>query len=80
MKYRLPVSSEIIPYSTQSKHTGGSVLSSVEVDFDEMDILSRVSRRVHGEEIEYICLSLGENPSTFDSYLCKVIDVELKEE
>ncbi len=79
MRYRLPIGSEIIPFATKSGQQGGVVQTTVVVDFEEKDILQRLHQQIQGVEIEFMCLSLGENPSPFDSYLFKATDCILVE-
>ena len=50
---------------------GISRLSSIEVAFTDDDILEIITL----EGIEYLKLSLGENPSKYDSYLIDKRDI-----
>ena len=70
--YVLKPGSEILPYCSETNETGTSRLSSIEVVFEDADILEVVTL----EGKEYLKLSLGENPTQYDSYL---IDKELLE-
>ena len=76
MKYHLPIGTEITPISNVNGQKGASVLTTVVVDFDESDIVERIKQTIDGEEIEYICLSLGNNPSPYDCYIFNTNDIE----
>ncbi len=55
-------------------------MTTVVVDFEESDILKRIKRINDGVEVECICLSLGKNPSEYDSYLFRTSAIELIKE
>ncbi|MEO1051087.1 MAG: hypothetical protein AAFX87_10685 [Bacteroidota bacterium] len=76
-QFHIPLNTEIIPYSTKTGQSGVARLTTVEVDFNEEEILEKVSLKVTQNEIkeELYCLSLGENPTKYDSYLVRVKDL-----
>jgi len=75
--YHIPKETEIIPYVTKEKRAGTPWLSSIDVDFDEKEILERLNYENHDNKKvnQYLRLSLGENPSPYDSYLVETSKV-----
>ena len=79
MSFRIPVGSEIIPYSSKTGQRGMPRLTSIEVHFMEKDILEKIELENDDNQStqSYCCLSLGENPSPFDCYLIAENSLEI---
>ena len=77
MTFHLPVNTWIIPFDSQGNTLGTPYYSSVALDFTEEDILEKLDLEIlPGEGVRpYFRLSLGENPTKFDSYLVEVDEV-----
>ncbi len=75
--FKIPLGTEIFPYSTETSNAGPGNLTTVEVTFRPSDILERLSRNdpVTNGAVDFIRLTLGENPSAYDSYLVRRSDV-----
>lgn len=69
--YLLRTGSPIIPYSTETKETGTSRLTSIEVEIEDEEILDVIIL----DDKRYLKLSLGDNPSKYDSYLVNEEDL-----
>lgn len=78
MAYHIPLGTEIIPYASASDQTGWARQTSIAVSFEAAEVLETLSRihPVSGERVSFYRLSLGDNPSMFDSYLVAVTAVE----
>jgi hypothetical protein len=79
MKYRLPLGTQIAPFSSDTGKLGAPVMTTILAEFQESEIVKRVQMMKDGVEAEYFCLPLGPNPSEFDSYLVRASDAELIE-
>ncbi len=82
MRYCIPIGTEIFPYSREKRLAGPGRLTTDQVTFERSDELERVSRPDPdtNRTVQFICLSLSENPSRYDSYLVRVSGVIPAEE
>lgn len=78
MSYRVPLGTEIIPYASASGQTGWARLTSILVTFEQSDVLETciLAHPSSDTPTAFYRLSLGDNPSIFDSYLVAVDAVE----
>ena len=76
MSYRIPIGTEIFPYSSESGGVGIGRLTTVEVELDDTAQRLTLPDPVTGERTEFFCLPLGKNPTAYDSYLVLARDVE----
>ena len=79
MRHRIPVGTEIYPFSSDSGEIGPGRQTTVEVVFSDGEIMKTLSRPdpAGGPEARFYQLSLGENPSQYDAYLVRTQDVEV---
>ena len=63
MSYRIPIGTEIFPYSSESGGVGIGRLTTVEVELDDTAQRLTLPDPVTGEHAEFFCLPLGENPT-----------------
>ena len=71
MKYRIPIGTQIAPFSSDTGKIGTPVVTTISAEFRESEILKRMQMTNKGVETEYLCLPLGPNPSEFDSFLVR---------
>ncbi len=76
MSYRIPIGTQIFPYSSESGEVGIGRLTTVEVELDDTAQRLTLPAHVTGERAEFLCLPLGENPTAYDRYLVRARDVE----
>ncbi len=76
MSYRIPIGTEIFPYSSESGGVGIGRLTTVEEELDDPAQRLTLPDPVTGERTEFFCLPLGKNPTAYDSYLVLARDVE----
>ena len=75
MSRRVPIGTEIFPYSSDSGEVGIGRLTTVELEPEDTAQRLTLPDPVTGERAEFLCLLLGENPTPYDSYLVRVGDV-----
>ncbi len=75
MSRRVPVGTEIFPYSSESGDVGIGRLITMELDAEDPLELT-LPDPATGEPADFYCLPLGENPTAYDSYLVRARDVE----
>ena len=73
LRCKIPLGTEIFPYATGSASVGPGRLTTIEVVFEPVEVLERLSMPdpATDEPGTFIRLSLGENPSRYDSYLVR---------
>ena len=76
MPYRIPIGTPIIPFVRSSRCRGRAALTTVVVEFADSEILERLLLDDNGATIEYVCLSLGSNPTDYDSCLVRTTHME----
>ena len=76
MSFRIPIGTEIFPYSSESGEVGIGRLTTVEVEPDDTAQRLTLPDPVTGDEADFFCLPLRENPSAYDHYLVRARDVE----
>ena len=76
MSHRIPIGTEIFPYSSESGEVGIGRLTTVEVEPEDTAQRLTLPDPVTGERAGFFCLPLGENPSAYDCYLVRGRDVE----
>jgi len=74
MSRKVPVGTEIFPYSSDSGEVGIGRLITMELDAEDPLVLT-LPDPATGEPADFYCLPLGENPTAYDSYLVRVKDV-----
>ncbi len=77
MRHRIPIGTQIVPYTRQAGSSGEARLTTVDVVFEREDILDRIVETDPGTytEATFLCLPLDDNRSEFDSYLVRASDV-----
>jgi len=71
----VPVGTEIFPYSSESGAVGIGRLITMELAAEDPLELT-LPDPATGKPADFYCLPLGENPTTYDSYLVRARDVE----
>ena len=79
MTYCIPLGTEITPFVSSTRQRGVPRLTTIEVLFEDDEIIARIQSELTPAEDRkaFYCLSLGENPSAFDSYLVQIEKVEV---
>jgi len=73
MSYQISLGTTIFPYNSKDGTIGFARDTTIEVEFEENEIMERLNIRdpENDEFTDFIGLSLGTNPSDYDLYLVR---------